>query len=674
MAASANPTDLTYLLECSICLNRFRDPRVLPCLHSYCLECLKTHVTTNTDKDGDFNCPECREKCSVPGDGVELFPKNFFVNAMKDVIPASYLQEPSVDGTSSSGPVMCKYYSEENASEHGTAVIFCAQCNAHFCKACSKPHGLFDATKEHKVVPVGDTKPDEQVKQSLNCGLHQNHAINWYCETCKVPACADCILESHKDHYTQKLSEAEAGLKEELLDVSKLAAKHIEYLQEQLADLNANQIKMEDELDQTSKDVSDTADRLRKMVEQREVLLQEKIKEVREDARKRFTKAEQELESIITNTSSLKSIAGTLHEASSENAVCTVLQAPINKQRVMHQKTVPVPLVQWDSGDVSLKCRHNKLVSAGFLGNISVKTSDQIKKVFLKDDIHLAAPIKITTLDYAGKNVVCGIAPIYRNMVCIAHSGEQYVWVYRSDGHIQGKITIPGIAKIFSLSVVDGSNGSLAIADGVQPKVHFVTLKQNLEVLLDSTDVPVVPQRLSGSWEKELVVNNVSGKKCVVLNTDSKVLSEIQVSTSHEKVYLQCVLKTRSGFVTCDKENKEVNFTDPSGCILHTCNVIDARPAVQTMSGHVLIPDGKTCDIKVFMDSGEFLGNLHEKNYQLKLLRHIHIDESEKLMYVACGSSGENELRTYSFKPGDLQLPVTHNITKLTMNVKLIDV
>ncbi len=32
--------DLSDLLNCSMCLEPFRDPRALPCLHTFCLPCL----------------------------------------------------------------------------------------------------------------------------------------------------------------------------------------------------------------------------------------------------------------------------------------------------------------------------------------------------------------------------------------------------------------------------------------------------------------------------------------------------------------------------------------------------------------------------------------------------------------------------------------------------------
>jgi hypothetical protein len=45
-------------LTCSVCLEPFKDPKVLPCLHSYCHVCivkLAKNANSNT-----INCPECR--------------------------------------------------------------------------------------------------------------------------------------------------------------------------------------------------------------------------------------------------------------------------------------------------------------------------------------------------------------------------------------------------------------------------------------------------------------------------------------------------------------------------------------------------------------------------------------------------------------------------------------
>ena len=45
-------------LTCSVCLEPFKDPKVLPCLHSYCHECI-INLAKNA-KSNTIDCPECR--------------------------------------------------------------------------------------------------------------------------------------------------------------------------------------------------------------------------------------------------------------------------------------------------------------------------------------------------------------------------------------------------------------------------------------------------------------------------------------------------------------------------------------------------------------------------------------------------------------------------------------
>jgi hypothetical protein len=45
-------------LTCSVCLEPFKDPKVLPCLHSYCHACI-VKLAENA-KSSTINCPECR--------------------------------------------------------------------------------------------------------------------------------------------------------------------------------------------------------------------------------------------------------------------------------------------------------------------------------------------------------------------------------------------------------------------------------------------------------------------------------------------------------------------------------------------------------------------------------------------------------------------------------------
>lgn len=48
-------------LSCAICLEKLKDPKVLPCLHSYCHNCIARLDMT----DNVLTCPECRTTVEV---------------------------------------------------------------------------------------------------------------------------------------------------------------------------------------------------------------------------------------------------------------------------------------------------------------------------------------------------------------------------------------------------------------------------------------------------------------------------------------------------------------------------------------------------------------------------------------------------------------------------------
>ena len=75
-------TDFT---TCSICLGPFDTPRMLPCGHSFCIDCLQSLITR-----GDRNCPDCRKV--FPNQSAHKFPINYAVMSVKSIsIFDSYL-------------------------------------------------------------------------------------------------------------------------------------------------------------------------------------------------------------------------------------------------------------------------------------------------------------------------------------------------------------------------------------------------------------------------------------------------------------------------------------------------------------------------------------------------------------------------------------------------------
>ena len=62
--ASAVPEVVNEHLTCAVCMEQFKEPKVLPCLHTYCKGCLVKLVK----KQGPYRvitCPECRQDTKV---------------------------------------------------------------------------------------------------------------------------------------------------------------------------------------------------------------------------------------------------------------------------------------------------------------------------------------------------------------------------------------------------------------------------------------------------------------------------------------------------------------------------------------------------------------------------------------------------------------------------------
>ncbi|XP_021340391.1 tripartite motif containing 13-like [Mizuhopecten yessoensis] len=107
MAECGLPPELgLHLLECPICLERLQQPKSLPCLHSFCQDCLGTYITKELSgkmaSSTSFTCPVCRRMTPLVNQAqtkdkwAEQFPT---ISVTKDLIQ---LRE------SSSEPLYCK--------------------------------------------------------------------------------------------------------------------------------------------------------------------------------------------------------------------------------------------------------------------------------------------------------------------------------------------------------------------------------------------------------------------------------------------------------------------------------------------------------------------------------------------------------------------------------------
>ena len=62
--ACAQPEEINKQLCCAVCFEQFKEPKVLPCLHTYCKGCL-VKLVKKKGRNHIITCPECRQEVKV---------------------------------------------------------------------------------------------------------------------------------------------------------------------------------------------------------------------------------------------------------------------------------------------------------------------------------------------------------------------------------------------------------------------------------------------------------------------------------------------------------------------------------------------------------------------------------------------------------------------------------
>jgi hypothetical protein len=93
----ASQERLEEIVQCSICLDRIQNPKVLPCQHSFCLDpCLRGIAAAHEGRNGFLRCPECRAEHQIPYYGVDDFPTNLTLAHLLEVLPTCQDSIPRV--------------------------------------------------------------------------------------------------------------------------------------------------------------------------------------------------------------------------------------------------------------------------------------------------------------------------------------------------------------------------------------------------------------------------------------------------------------------------------------------------------------------------------------------------------------------------------------------------
>ena len=222
---SPQPKGITSYVTCQLCSNIFTDPRLLPCMHSFCFKCIK---------DETKFCPSCKKPFEIPEQGIQDLPRDLRKQYEVEVIEYAVKIEDSSE-------VACDRCMD---SSENKATVFCGHCCKFLCSKCKEDHLRHREKYKHKLISIG-TKQEDFMSlfdsiphKATHCEIHNDEVLKFFCKTCNKLVCRDCLILQHNGHKYDRVEHVAEKSKKELKCLATEAEAASDKLQSSISEVN----------------------------------------------------------------------------------------------------------------------------------------------------------------------------------------------------------------------------------------------------------------------------------------------------------------------------------------------------------------------------------------------------------------------------------------------------
>lgn len=265
---------------CGLCLKPFSDPRLLPCLHTFCLKCLKGQVTTSESAEG-IRCHACQRCINVSAKGADSLPQDqhaAFQTKVADILG-------SLEGAS--GLVVgCDGCAGPSSSPAALAKAYCCQCSELLCQLCWDHHMHHHRLQHHTLVCLerGSVRALEACMKPhrLYCSqpAHAGEAVDFFCEDCNDLVCHYCLVEGHRGHKCVLASHLAQTYQNEMRESLEPARSMLEKITKAIGDIEAAMKEVEAARQSALCTLNATFEELQNSLKERQEILTSKIDDI----------------------------------------------------------------------------------------------------------------------------------------------------------------------------------------------------------------------------------------------------------------------------------------------------------------------------------------------------------------------------------------------------------
>ncbi|XP_070182645.1 transcription intermediary factor 1-beta-like [Littorina saxatilis] len=175
-------------IECSICHDDFTKPKLLPCNHRACRDCVLSWLQK---EGGQGGCPLCRApilSSTQQGQGQ--------LATMVDSLPTDFATAALVDSHKVlNGPHVC-----DVCENNVTATSYCFECSIKLCNTCTSHHQKLPMSRDHTLEQLNEvTAKRLAANRKPTCNNHSNRPAELYCSAHQELICMLCFPTNHRN-------------------------------------------------------------------------------------------------------------------------------------------------------------------------------------------------------------------------------------------------------------------------------------------------------------------------------------------------------------------------------------------------------------------------------------------------------------------------------------------
>lgn len=276
---------------CKYCSKLYDEPKVLPCLHTFCKRCIG--LITGENETSLF-CPVCRSEVALPSKNLDDLQPNIIVVRKLEEFDRQKLRQREEDCSG------C-----ENG--HNMASHRCMECQEFLCDDCTLAHQRVKFTREHEILSlekfVDRTNPKED-SVNVTCTKHSTENIDMYCKTCDLLTCKECrrTTDHEGGHEIVSLQTAVDSIKPTLLSLLDATQKNIPALQKSVYEIIKVYGRWQNKIDDVSWQIRRTSRRLIQAVKEKEHQMLKELNTIRDNRSSVLVNQKEEIERKLVCT------------------------------------------------------------------------------------------------------------------------------------------------------------------------------------------------------------------------------------------------------------------------------------------------------------------------------------------------------------------------------------